>query len=103
MMRIAIIGGGPGGLLTAYELENRCASMFEATLFEASHRIGGKISGPRATPCSASSHLPVATSAASTLGGRTQLIHLVRRNCRPLSYANTELPEPTVNLHWAAG
>jgi protoporphyrinogen oxidase len=43
MMRIAIIGGGPGGLLTAYELENRCASMFEATLFEASHRIGGKI------------------------------------------------------------
>jgi protoporphyrinogen oxidase len=43
MMRIAIVGGGPGGLLTAYELENRCASMFEATLFEASHRIGGKI------------------------------------------------------------
>jgi cation diffusion facilitator CzcD-associated flavoprotein CzcO len=43
MMRIAIVGGGPGGLLTAYELENRCGSMFEATLFEASHRIGGKI------------------------------------------------------------
>ena len=43
MMRIAIVGGGPGGLLTAYELENRCAGMFEATLFEASHRIGGKI------------------------------------------------------------
>ena len=43
MMRIAIVGGGPGGLLTAYELENRCAGMFEATLFEASPRIGGKI------------------------------------------------------------
>ena len=43
MMRIAIVGGGPGGLLTAYELENSCAGMFEATLFEASPRIGGKI------------------------------------------------------------
>jgi monoamine oxidase len=43
MMRIAIVGGGPGGLLTAYELENNCAGMFEATLFEASPRIGGKI------------------------------------------------------------
>jgi len=43
MMRIAIVGGGVGGLLTAYELENSCAGMFEATLFEASPRLGGKI------------------------------------------------------------
>jgi protoporphyrinogen oxidase len=43
MMRIATVGGGPGGLLTAHELENNCAGMFEATLFEASPRIGGKI------------------------------------------------------------
>lgn len=40
--RVAVIGGGPGGLMTAYLLERRvpgCA----VTLFEAGPRLGGKI------------------------------------------------------------
>src|ERR1700722_4628881 len=46
-IRIAIIGGGPGGLLTAYLLQRRVRDPFEATLYEASPRLGGKIRSPQ--------------------------------------------------------
>src|SRR5579884_438254 len=42
-MRVAIIGGGPGGLMTAYLLERRTHSPCAITLFEAGDRLGGKI------------------------------------------------------------
>jgi monoamine oxidase len=42
-MRIAIIGGGPGGLITAYLLQQRADQPLDITLFEASRRLGGKI------------------------------------------------------------
>jgi protoporphyrinogen oxidase len=45
--RVAIIGGGPGGLMTAYQLQQRCTVPFEATLYEASGRLGGKVLTPR--------------------------------------------------------
>ena len=41
--RVAIVGGGPGGLFTAQRLERFAAQPFEATIFEASQRIGGKL------------------------------------------------------------
>lgn len=41
MTEVAIIGGGPGGLMTAYLLEQ--AGGYRATLFEASNRLGGKV------------------------------------------------------------
>ena len=41
MTRVAIIGGGPGGLMTARLLEQKCSC--RATLFEASDRLGGKV------------------------------------------------------------
>jgi len=41
--RIAIIGGGPGGLVAAYFLERKSNKNIQITLFEASDRIGGKI------------------------------------------------------------
>jgi monoamine oxidase len=41
--KIAIIGGGPGGLLTAYLLNQRTTRACEITIFEAGHRLGGKI------------------------------------------------------------
>jgi protoporphyrinogen oxidase len=41
--RVAIVGGGPGGLMTAYRLQQRCAAPFAATIYEASGRLGGKI------------------------------------------------------------
>ncbi len=43
MTKIAIIGGGPGGLMTAYLLERKYGDSCRTTLFEATDRIGGKI------------------------------------------------------------
>jgi protoporphyrinogen oxidase/SAM-dependent methyltransferase len=43
MSRIAIVGGGPGGLFTAYLLQEYCADLCQVTLFEASPRLGGKV------------------------------------------------------------
>lgn len=43
MTRIAIIGGGPGGLIAAYLAERKYKNSCQATLFEATDRVGGKI------------------------------------------------------------
>ncbi len=43
MIRVAIIGGGPGGLMTARLLERKFGTSCRLTLLEASHRLGGKI------------------------------------------------------------
>src|SRR5581483_10061226 len=43
MLRVAIVGGGPGGLMTAYHLYQKCYDPYELTIFEASGRLGGKI------------------------------------------------------------
>ncbi len=43
MTRIAVIGGGPGGLMTAYLLERKYKDSCQTTLFEATDRVGGKI------------------------------------------------------------
>jgi protoporphyrinogen oxidase len=40
---IAIVGGGPGGLMTSYLLQQRCKFAHKITIFEASDRLGGKI------------------------------------------------------------
>ena len=40
---IGIVGGGPGGLLTAYRLEQLAAIPPKITIFEASDRLGGKL------------------------------------------------------------
>ena len=41
--RVAIVGGGPGGLFTAWHLETKAADTCDITIFEASERPGGKI------------------------------------------------------------
>jgi len=40
---IGIVGGGPGGLLTAYRLEQLAAIPPRITIFEGSERLGGKV------------------------------------------------------------
>jgi monoamine oxidase/SAM-dependent methyltransferase len=47
MKRIAIIGGGPGGLFAAHQLQTTCAELADLTIIEASGRLGGKISTAR--------------------------------------------------------
>jgi len=51
--RLAIIGGGPGGLMTAYLLQQRYRAPVDITLFEASDRLGGKIVTRRFEQCDA--------------------------------------------------
>ena len=43
MIKVAIVGAGPGGLMTARLLEQKCGSACSMTVLEASHRIGGKL------------------------------------------------------------
>ena len=43
MLKVAIVGAGPGGLMTARLLEQKCGAACSATVFEATHRIGGKL------------------------------------------------------------
>jgi monoamine oxidase/SAM-dependent methyltransferase len=43
MLSIGIVGGGPGGLMTAWFLKHKLAELSEVTVFEASDRLGGKI------------------------------------------------------------
>src|SRR4051794_39782162 len=40
---IAVVGGGPGGLMTAYHLQQRATTPLSVTIFEASDRLGGKV------------------------------------------------------------
>lgn len=44
--RVGIVGGGPGGLMTAYSLQKIANCPIRLTLFEASARLGGKILTP---------------------------------------------------------
>ncbi|SMP56802.1 Monoamine oxidase [Neorhodopirellula lusitana] len=45
--KVGIIGGGPGGLMTAHALQKLATHPVEITVFEASPRLGGKILTPR--------------------------------------------------------
>jgi monoamine oxidase/SAM-dependent methyltransferase len=41
--RVAIVGGGPGGLFSAWHLEHKAADACKITIFEADERPGGKL------------------------------------------------------------
>ena len=41
--RVAIIGGGPGGMFTAWHLAAKAGPSCQITVFEASDRLGGKL------------------------------------------------------------
>jgi monoamine oxidase/SAM-dependent methyltransferase len=43
MINIAIVGGGPGGLMTSWHIDNKLEHEANVTIFEASDRLGGKI------------------------------------------------------------
>jgi monoamine oxidase/SAM-dependent methyltransferase len=43
MVELAIIGGGPGGLMAAWYLRKKLPGLCKVTIFEASDRVGGKV------------------------------------------------------------
>ncbi len=43
MIDLAIIGGGPGGLMSAWYLKKKLGPLCRVTIYEASDRVGGKI------------------------------------------------------------
>ena len=42
-IRVGIIGGGPGGLMSCHQLQKFMRVPYEVALFESSHRLGGKV------------------------------------------------------------
>ena len=50
---MAVIGGGPGGLLTAYFLQHVYPTPVDVTIFECSDRIGGKVISRAFSPSAA--------------------------------------------------
>jgi protoporphyrinogen oxidase len=42
-LKIAVIGGGPGGLMVSYLLDKRASLGVDVTIYEATGRLGGKI------------------------------------------------------------
>ncbi len=52
-LRVGIVGGGPGGLFTAWRIEQLASARFAITIFEASHRLGGKVLTPSFTTAAA--------------------------------------------------
>jgi len=43
MLDLAIVGGGPGGLMSAWYLKKKLGALCRVTIYEASDRLGGKI------------------------------------------------------------
>src|SRR5436309_15528553 len=43
MLDLAVVGGGPGGLMSAWYLKKKLGELCRVTIFEASDRLGGKI------------------------------------------------------------
>src|SRR5258708_29129921 len=41
--RVAVVGGGPGGLFTAWHLTGKAGAACKVTIYEATDRLGGKI------------------------------------------------------------
>src|ERR1017187_1565410 len=47
MLDLAIVGGGPGGLMSAWYLKKKLGELCPVTFSEASDRVGGKILTPK--------------------------------------------------------
>jgi protoporphyrinogen oxidase len=85
--RIAIIGGGPGGLFTAHQLCRLSPGAHQLTIFEASPRLGGKILSQR-----------FSTDSVLFEGGVAELYHTLQ-GPDALWDLVQELGLPTVEMH----
>jgi monoamine oxidase len=89
--RVAIVGGGPGGLFTAWHLERLAATPVSLTILEASHRLGGKV-------CTAS----FAAAPVSYEAGAAELYDYSPVDDDPLRQLVRHLGLPTVSIGGAA-
>jgi monoamine oxidase len=91
--QIAVIGGGPSGLMTAYLLERRTSLDAEVTLFEASGRLGGKMRTRCFDSVPASYEAGVAECYDLHAGGPDPLRDLVQELCLTpvMTHGNTTL------------
>lgn len=91
MTRVGIIGGGPGGLLTARLLERAAGGRLDVTVYEASGRVGGKLD-TRAFPCGSRYEAGAAECYDHTALGPDPLIELIQElglGLRPIEGAGT--------------
>jgi monoamine oxidase len=77
-MKVAVIGGGPGGLMTARLLEQKSGGRCRVTLFEADSRLGGKIHTRRFTAAPVTYEAGVAECYDYEAFGQDPLKNLVR-------------------------
>jgi monoamine oxidase len=77
-MKVAVIGGGPGGLMTARLLEQKSGGACRVTLFEGSSRLGGKIQTRRFSAAPATYEAGVAECYDYEAFGRDRLKDLIR-------------------------
>src|SRR5690349_5343765 len=98
--RVGIVGGGPGGLMTAYCLQKHAHVPFRATIFEASPRLGGKILTGQFACAAVTYEAGAAELYDYSLVGADPLRELVAE----LGLATTPMEgnKVIVNDHWAA-
>ena len=77
-MRVAVVGGGPGGLMAARQLEQKSHGDCRVTLFEAGSRLGGKLHTRRFTSAPVAYEAGVAECYDFEAFGRDPLKDLVR-------------------------
>lgn len=78
MKQIGVIGGGPGGLFTAYLLEQKCKDGCKIIVFEAAGRTGGKVLTRLFDSVPAIYEAGVAEVYDYSMCGRDPLLQLVR-------------------------
>ena len=77
-MKVGIVGAGPGGLMTARLLEQKCGAACATTVFEASDRVGGKLHTRKFSTADAAYESGVA-NVVDPLGGSYFLENLTTR------------------------
>src|SRR5438045_9107303 len=99
MTQVGIMGGGPGGLLAAYFLVQKCPMDCDITVFEASGRLGGKVLSRRFTQAPVPYEAGVAELYDYSALGPDPLRHLIKT----LGLKTRPMRGPTVVLvpyHW---
>jgi monoamine oxidase/SAM-dependent methyltransferase len=77
--RIAVVGGGPGGLFTSYLLNEFCSDLCQVTIFEAGPRLGGKVLTERFTTAPVDYEAGVAELYDYSRTGPDPLLQLVQK------------------------